>query len=121
VSRSADRRAKWISENGPCANCGSWDSLEVDHVDPESKSFNISRCWTLGGTKLQAELSKCQVLCHECHLLKTRKERTVVPPHGNRRRYKPPYRCRCGLCKLSQSDYASIRYKERKRLRLEDI
>jgi hypothetical protein len=31
----ARRRATWIKENGPCAECGSTKRLEVHHTDPK--------------------------------------------------------------------------------------
>jgi hypothetical protein len=28
------RRRDWLAEHGPCADCETWDDLEVDHVNP---------------------------------------------------------------------------------------
>ena len=64
-----ERRAAWFAANGPCQQCGSWENLEVDHVDPTIKvSQNV---WTWGEERRAAELAKCQVLCHGCHRTKT--------------------------------------------------
>ena len=41
----AKRRADWFSENGPCINCGSWDNLELDHIDPSTKVDNKIWSW----------------------------------------------------------------------------
>lgn len=77
--RSRRYRA-WIEEHGPCANCGSHERLEIDHVDRSTKSPKLIR---RGGTanvfswsqaRRDEELSKCQVLCKSCHLEKTRLE-----------------------------------------------
>jgi 5-methylcytosine-specific restriction endonuclease McrA len=40
----AERRAVWLKEHGPCAKCGSWEKLEVDHVDPTKKVDH--KVWT---------------------------------------------------------------------------
>ena len=29
----AARRTRWLEENGPCAECGLIEGLEVDHID----------------------------------------------------------------------------------------
>lgn len=65
-------RTEWIEANGPCS-CGSDVDLEVDHKDPATKVTNA--VWAWGKVKREAELAKCQVLCHECHLNKTSVER----------------------------------------------
>lgn len=63
------RRLDWITENGPCRECGSWERLEVDHIDPSAKLHH--NIWSWSESRRLAELSKCQVLCHRCHRLKT--------------------------------------------------
>jgi 5-methylcytosine-specific restriction endonuclease McrA len=69
-----ERRQDWIAANGPCNECGSWDELEVDHVDAATKSMYVSVVWSmaLDNPKRVAELAKCQVLCHPCHIEKSR-------------------------------------------------
>lgn len=65
----AKRRAEWLEQHGPCVVCGSWDNLEVDHIDPATKlTHNV---WSLGKAKREAELAKCQVLCREHHVEKS--------------------------------------------------
>lgn len=70
------RRAAWIAANGPCAQCGSSDRLEVDHRDPTEKEIPTSALWGMSprNPKRIAELAKCQVLCHGCHKQKTTRE-----------------------------------------------
>lgn len=67
----ADRRDQWISENGPCAKCGSLEQLEVDHIDSSLKTMNPAAIWSRTEEVRLKELAKCQVLCHDCHVLKT--------------------------------------------------
>ena len=41
-----DRRTEWIEENGPCKQCGGSENLEIDHIDPNKKSCNVSTLWS---------------------------------------------------------------------------
>jgi 5-methylcytosine-specific restriction endonuclease McrA len=66
------RRIAWLKSNGPCVKCGSCKNLEVDHRDPTTKvDHNL---WTWREDRREAELAKCQVLCHECHREKSSAE-----------------------------------------------
>lgn len=68
------RRRAWIMDNGPCALCGSWDELEVDHTVNLSKGIPTANIWSLSPTNpvRLRELAKCRVLCRPCHLEKTK-------------------------------------------------
>lgn len=90
------RRLAWLAENGPCANCGSTEDLEVDHVDPAQKVSH--RVWSWSEARRQGELAKCQALCRTCHHRKTaadQPERPIVHnrPGGYDRG------CRCMQCR----------------------
>jgi 5-methylcytosine-specific restriction endonuclease McrA len=105
-------RDDWINEHGPCAWCGSWENLEVDHEDPSKKLYGVECLWglALDNPKRITELAKCQVLCHECHRIKTRDDRPEVL-HGTLTRYKSKYyRCRCNECKAANAEYQSRYY-----------
>jgi 5-methylcytosine-specific restriction endonuclease McrA len=91
------RRTTWIQENGPCKVCGTWDNLEVDHIDPSEKQIKISTIWSRSQEVRDKELAKCQVLCKSCHLNKTKSQRKK-PEHGMVTMY-DNYKCRCDLCK----------------------
>ena len=45
--------------------------LELDHVDPFTKSFNPKARWSYRFEGLVDELLKCQLLCRRCHVEKT--------------------------------------------------
>lgn len=86
-----------------CRFCSSIDNLEFDHIDPKTKSFNISdaisnnKAWT----KLVLELDKCQLLCHDCHKEKSDEEQSVN--HGEGLTGKK--NCSCDLCKPLKQKY----------------
>ena len=70
-----ERRDGWIEKNGPCSQCKTWDNLEIDHIDPKDKEMQPSHIWSRKEAVRLRELAKCQVLCRDCHLGKTRSER----------------------------------------------
>jgi hypothetical protein len=81
------RRQEWLDANGPCAQCGSSHRLEVDHIDPETKVTHT--VWSWAKPRRDAELAKCQVLCHACHAEKTRAENSI---RARERGWLPPNR-----------------------------
>jgi 5-methylcytosine-specific restriction endonuclease McrA len=85
-------RRDWLFLNGPCRHCGSWDDLEVDHIDPTEKEIESNTLWRGAAARRAAELAKCQVLCKICHRMKH------ASPHGSLGRYKR-LGCRCDLCR----------------------
>lgn len=89
------QRTDWLQQNGPCVKCGSWDRLEVDHIDPKMKSTH--RIWTWSKARRAIELAKCQVLCYACHLAKTIEQRGRVTTHATVSMYKQG--CRCNACR----------------------
>jgi len=101
---AANRRKEWLEKNGPCAKCGSWDDLEVDHKNPNDKiSHNV---WSWSEDRRNEELAKCWVLCYNCHLYKTIKERETNPEHGTLAKYKHRKNsCKCEKCKEANARY----------------
>ena len=61
-----------------CITCGENDIrvLELDHIDSSQKTFNISQAVRIGKTWQQVleEIKKCQILCANCHKIKTAEE-----------------------------------------------
>jgi 5-methylcytosine-specific restriction endonuclease McrA len=86
---------------GCCAHCGSDVELEFDHIDPQTKSFEITSRTCLSWERIAEELAKCQLLCSICHKVKSDTEGQV--PHGGgaagRRR------CKCDLCRAKKREY----------------
>ena len=72
----AERRSRAIqSLGGHCASCGAVDGLQLDHVDPATKhktsGITSAVVWSWSWSRIQEELSKCQLLCDGCHKKKT--------------------------------------------------
>ena len=58
---------------GECVKCGATERLEFDHINPKDKLFEITKGFLMGDReKFQEELDKCQLLCYDCHLEKTK-------------------------------------------------
>ena len=45
--------------------------LEFDHIDPKTKTRDVSSMVTYSWRKLIAEIKKCRVLCFRCHAIHT--------------------------------------------------
>jgi hypothetical protein len=74
--RAVERRAAVNKmKEKPCADCGASHSffvMDFDHRDPSTKEFTISGVQTrLAWDKLVAEIAKCDVVCANCHRLRT--------------------------------------------------
>lgn len=97
---------------GECARCGSTERLEFDHIDRMTKAFTISANYNRRWEALQAELDKCQLLCHECHVTKTREcgetgggwNKLDAVPHGTPSGF-TYWHCRCADCRKARSEY----------------
>lgn len=113
------RRRKCLSFLGnKCIRCGALDNLEFDHIYREIKEFDISQgiAKHLKWEKLVKELMKCQLLCKNCHNLKTIKDlgnKVAKGTHGNLSAY--TY-CRCEKCKLAKKEWSEEYYKTHKRV-----
>lgn len=68
-----ERRQRFIQKlRAKCSLCGSTDRLEIDHINSTQKSFNIGARMSYKESTILEELSKCRLLCHECHIKKTK-------------------------------------------------
>ena len=59
------RKAEFLG-SARCYNCGSTEDLQLHHLDPEQKQSH--RIWSWSRERILTELSKCVILCYECHL-----------------------------------------------------
>lgn len=81
VIRNSERTKilKWkilnfLRENG-CLNCSENDPIVLDFDHLRDKEYNVSDMVRLGYSwnKISKEISKCQILCSNCHRKKTAK------------------------------------------------
>lgn len=74
LTRALNR--EWAAERlgGRCVKCGNTDRrvFHFDHIEPRDKRKSISAlCVLKNRTQLKEELEKCQILCANCHMIKT--------------------------------------------------
>ena len=66
-----------------CVDCGYKEhpeALEFDHLPEYEKMFNIGEVKRLSWERIEAEIAKCEVVCANCHRVRTfnrRKEETL--------------------------------------------
>ena len=61
-----------------CAFCGYKkhpDAIHFDHVDPATKTREISTMWGYSKESIKAEMRKCRLLCANCHAAHTATQR----------------------------------------------
>jgi len=120
-ARYYQKRKKKIIDflGGRCAECGSIDNLEVDHVDWRKKSFDVLREWSTKRTWdiIQKELEKCQLLCSEHHQIKTKQDqseqKTKEPNHGTIYAWMKR-KCTCEICSIAKRRWYDARNKKRR-------
>jgi hypothetical protein len=77
AQRAQKRNAKIIKEEKlkrGCEMCGYKEhhvALDFDHLDPSAKVRDIAKMHTTNIKNLMKEIEKCQVLCANCHRIKT--------------------------------------------------
>lgn len=102
----ARRRADFF-DGRKCVKCGSANTLELDHIDPTKKLHHT--IWTWSAARRDAEIAKCQILCHACHRAKTIAQMPITHGHkayrhGTMAMYFN-HKCKCGLCRLCSRNY----------------
>lgn len=80
LARYHRRRLEWVEvKGGRCVQCGATDNLEFDHIDAATKSATISKLWSMNDEIIEAELEKCQLLCHDHHMEKSKRDDDFNP------------------------------------------
>ena len=84
LDRNAQRRAECkqyvrdAKQDKPCADCGvvyPHYVMDFDHRDPAQKVGTVSRLAHDGSIKkLQTEIEKCDLVCANCHRIRTHSE-----------------------------------------------
>jgi hypothetical protein len=66
----------------PCADCGGTFEpyqMDFDHRDPAQKSFQVTdgRAMLMSRERLLAEVAKCDIVCANCHRIRTDRQRKL--------------------------------------------
>lgn len=80
---SNQRKSEWLREiknlyKIACVECGydkHVEALDFHHKDRETKSFDINQAKSQSKKAIIEELNKCEVLCANCHRIRTYNER----------------------------------------------
>lgn len=72
--RNRKKKADWIreyKEERCCERCGFPDhrALQFHHTDPASKDRQVSDMTSWSIEKIETEISKCELLCANCHFI----------------------------------------------------
>lgn len=68
-----------LRKNGKCADCGNPDErvLDFDHVPERGKKLRNVTNASLGIKKREEELKKCDIVCANCHRIRTFERRKL--------------------------------------------
>lgn len=73
-SNTATREKIRAAKDKPCADCGESFPYYVMHFDHlGDKEFDVSRGHQKSWAKIEAEIAKCEVVCANCHAIRTHK------------------------------------------------
>lgn len=90
VNKSVNDRRKiqqakiWQIKSQPCKDCGGLFhpcAMDFDHRDPSQKVFEIGPALSRNWEKVQAEIAKCDVVCSNCHRVRTFKRMSNRKKH----------------------------------------
>ena len=89
------KRMEWLLQakldRHHCVDCllvvtrDNWPIFEWDHLDPASKSFTIASNKHAALHVVAAEIAKCELVCRNCHGLRTYKQIQAKKMQGKRR------------------------------------
>lgn len=75
IKRNADYVISHLKKN-PCVDCGEGNIIVLEFDHQRDKSFNVSHGIRAGYSleSIQNEIDKCEVVCANCHRLRTAKQ-----------------------------------------------
>lgn len=77
IQKEASDALTELKDNQPCMDCGvryPYYVLEYDHCDPRTKEGNLKEMCSNGKATLLREVAKCDLVCANCHRLRTHKD-----------------------------------------------
>ena len=78
VVRWIDRKKRVVKQfGGKCADCAHeypYPVFEFHHLNPKEKDLSWNKLRLVSEERLQAELSKCVMLCANCHRIRHHEE-----------------------------------------------
>lgn len=77
--QDASREMLRSAKDKPCADCGGrfpTVCMEFDHRDPAEKLFVVASGLLRSHRALRAEMAKCDVVCSNCHRVRTAQQRS---------------------------------------------
>ena len=100
------RREKLVEVlGGKCCDCGTTETLELDHDDRALKSFNLAKAlsgWS--DARVAEEADKCTLRCTQCHSRKSITERGMTPAVGTHGTLSSYRYCKCDECRRAKSE-----------------
>lgn len=115
LKKYKERREKAIDKlGGKCVKCGGTLELQFDHINPEEKSFTIAKRSSINEEDFWKEIDKCQLLCGECHKLKTLTDMGMKQAKGFHGTLSTYRYCKCDLCKKAKAEYTRNYRKKRR-------
>ena len=73
-----NKETVWRTLGNKCARCGCNHDLQLDHIDPRTKKFDITQKLSSKLGPLWEEIHKCQLLCESCHREKNKEDQKVI-------------------------------------------
>ena len=67
-----------LKRDVPCMDCGGKfpvECMDFDHRDPKTKTLNIAQVSHHGIQKILKEIEKCDIVCANCHRVRTQRRR----------------------------------------------
>lgn len=80
--KSQRKNREWLrkrKEASPCTDCGSFFPhyiMEWDHLPGHDKHRNVSSMCNMGRDKIEQEMAKCELVCANCHRVRTHERRS---------------------------------------------
>lgn len=92
--RSKNReKYRETKEGKPCAHCGGLFPqvcMDYDHIDPKTKKLCVAQMMGYSWKDIEKEISKCELICSNCHRIKTYETTNRQKQHTITTCYKRP-------------------------------